>query len=361
MTDISGYLLAGKITEELLNTVKQAPMLESKKLYIYQSLENDFLNFDWRRSFTEKTLIIYDEVLPAEILIHIHGWLRTKCANIENIYLATTHHCGLSQWWKQWCETFHEKSFSIIELTFNRLHYNPTFDFPACPNLDFFTSQKEFHYYFSFYGGTYAKRDQTYFLLKLLPLRQHGVVEYIGNDIDAKTILDYAEYVTYYKNQNKIDTIVDHLEHYFSENKLIDQPLSFVAPTAMPYENFFAGHQWAVDRHCFANVVRETINDQPYACVTEKTTRPFLHHQVVIPACYQAVEILENLGFWFPHDLIDYSYQHEKDYGQRIAGLVNVVQNLIQKFSLQDLQHYYQQNQQKFHHNNQLVYEIYGP
>lgn len=370
--------IVGAISYELIDVLTDAPILEHKTKYMIPVLEELFKGVDWSKSFETPLVIIYDEVLITEILIGIHSWLRTKCADIENITIVTSHHCGVQRWWKQWCDVHQQRSFSIAELSFGYSHhmnkrpdaYNltpyplpetrqPDFPLPIMPDLTNIANRKNILYHFNIYGGTYPSSDRMYIILRLLELRDHGVVDYIGTVSDKQTILNYVEEITYFKNQTEINAISNMYDRYIVNNRLIKQELKFDI-SYMPVKNdpFFSGYQYDVDNHCFASVVRETINFHPYSTVTEKTLKAFLHHLAVIPITYRAVDDLEAQGFWFPHDVIDYSYQSQSDSGRRINMMIDAIKQMIKKFSTDDLNRYYQENLNHFHHNTKLVYDI---
>ena len=57
---------------------------------------------------------------------------------------------------------------------------------------------------------------------------------------------------------------------------------------------------------------------------TKPLLQPFLvvlHGQIPIPVGYCAVELLEQEGFRFPTELIDYSYQYEPNYHYRVQKI----------------------------------------
>lgn len=355
--------IVGKIRSQLLMAITDAPLLEHKTKYIIPVLEELFKNVNWAISFETPMTIVYDEALTPEILIAIHQWLRTKCTDIENINLITTHHYGIARWWKHWCSTFHEKSFSVVEFSYGYSEFviadDPYIKIPPMPADDYVPLHKDIQYYFSYYGGTYPVRDRLYMLLRILKLRDHGIVEYIGYIPNKQEILNYAEDITFFKNQKIIDELSEVYNQCIINHHLIKQDLNFKREYS-PIRNdiFFSGYQFITDNHCFANIVRETINFHPYTTVTEKTLRSFMHHLVVIPTAYCSVDDLETQGFWFPHDLIDYTYQYEKDHATRLELLMNSVKQMIDRFSIDDLKCYYQENLHRFHHNTKLVYDI---
>jgi hypothetical protein len=359
-------IIVKKVSAELLYEISNAPVLEHKGKYIANKLDELFHDVDLSKSFNSPLGIVYDEVLPIEILIHIHEWLRTKCIDIENIILITTHHCGVRAWWKQWCNMHHQKSFSIVELTFkywDHIKYNnDNYIDPDIAETSLseyqIAKEKNIHYYFSIYGGTRPNLERMYIILKLLELRDVGVVEYLGEFLSKQDIINYVEHITYFKNQSEVDQLSEIYDRYIIDNRLIKQELCFSTDHVPANDDFFNRYQYNIDKHCFAGIVRETMDFSPYSTITEKTLRAFLHNLAVMPIGYNSVSVLEDQGFWFPHDVIDYSYQTIQDPAQRMSTIVNEIKKMTQQFSIQDLNDYYQQNLHHFYHNTKLVYNF---
>jgi hypothetical protein len=327
------------------------------------TLDKLFEKQDLTLSFKQPVYILYDETLTSVILISIHRWLRTKCADIENITLITTHHIGVAAWWKDWLHANHEKSFKIIELSCGYASFmnreRETFEISPPPTLEYVSSNKNIQHYFNLYGGTYPTNDKLYLILKSLELNEHGIIGYLGNFLSKQQLLKYAENITYYKNQKEVKNIECLYDQFVDDKKLIKGNKT-IDTDHLPIKNekFFTGYQYFCDNLCFISVVRETYNDQPFITVTEKTLRAFLHHLVVMPTGYQSVQLLEAQGFWFPHDLLNYDYQYEKNYAQRISKLIQSLHHVIKNFSIADLQNYYYKNLQKIHNNLFLVLQI---
>ena len=352
----------GVIKAELLEVLTNAPKHQPKDVWVEKRLDDMFGSYDWSRSFSRRQILVYDEVLPSEVLEILHKWLRRKCADIENILLVVTHHTGASDWWRDWCKTNNEKSFQLTETFFlTRPTATPSFkSFLSEKNttkkdIDWYASQKNISKLLSYYGGTYSSLEREYLFLKLQcfdHLLAH--VDFLGNLSPKQDILSYVENITYYKDQMEIDYISS------AYDRLVNSGWLLRTPNVLEFANEdidFAGLQWQTDRQCFVSVVRETINSDKFACVTEKTLRAFLHHCVVIPTGFNAVNGLEKLGFWFPHDFIDYSYQSTRLFADRVHGMMAVLDTLAQK-SFDVLQQYYLDNIKKFQYNSELVYDL---
>ena len=352
----------GSIKHELLTAVADAPMMEPKDLYVERELENLFGHHDWSRSFSSTQVLIYDEVLPSEILIIIHKWLRRKCADIENITLVITHHLGVESWWKQWCDVNHQRSFQVKEYLFTNSPGYKKGWFGRLPSLhaqEFYKDNKEISRLFSFYGNGRASgnvpNERIYATLKMIKFSDVAEIDFIGQFPDRQQIVDYVEHITYFKNQHDVDYIGSTYDGYVSSNELKNL-LTFDGKKTQNESMTFDGLQWEIDRHCWISVVRETIIDDVYPAVTEKTIRAFLHHMAVMPMAVNAVSELEKLGFWFPHDMIDYSYQTEPLFARRIQAIVDSLENVSNTYTYSQLQEYYTQHIDGFHHNTELIY-----
>lgn len=354
----------GVVNNSLLSAFSQAPVNDSRDLYVEKTLEQLFENYDWSKSFNQQQILVYDEVLPVELLVIIHKWLRKKCADIENIQVITTHHTGVASWWDTWCKTNHEKSFSIREVFYtNRPLITPSMKLFYCDDNflvrdnQFFLEQKNISKLFGYYGGSYSMLEREYLLLKLARFYQIADIDFLGTLSPIATILAYAENITYYKNQKDIDELADAYKKFTSnEISLLSQKNS----NAQVNEKIdFDSLQWHTDRHCWATVIRETLVDNRFSCVTEKTIRAFLYHCVAIPLGYRAVADLEQLGFWFPHDIVDYSYQYEELFSVRVNKLTNMLDRLA-LLSMAELQKYYVDNIDKFQYNANLVYKLHS-
>lgn len=350
--------LVGVINHELLELVTQVSSAESKTLHIKKKLDAMFGTYDWTKSFSTPQSLVYDDVLLSDTLVDLHHWLRSKSADIENIELIVTHHTGVKNWWQQWCQTNHERSFAIRELFLSSspaVHKRWFARLSPLPQIDFFRKEKKISKYFSYYGGSYATLEREYLLLKMLQFRDIASIEFIGQFGNKKQLLDYVEQITYFKKQNEIDYIDRTHSKFIINSRLVQgNPINSVKDEKIS----FSGHQWSIDKICFASVVRETINNDRFACLTEKTIRAFLHHCVVVPIGYQAVHDLELLGFWFPHDIFDYSYQDERCFSERVEKLASGLEKMYKCLSIDRLQKYYIDNLDRFHGNSRLVFEI---
>jgi hypothetical protein len=181
-------------------------------------------------------------------------------------------------------------------------------------------------------------------------------IDYIGQFSPKQQVLDYVEHLSYYKNQPEVEWISDTYDKFVNDTNALDISVEFPGERKLD-KLTFSGFQWEVDRHCWASVIRETINDDRYYSLTEKTLRAFLHHTVPIPIGFGGVASLEKLGFWFPRDIIDYSYQSQPLFSDRVNGIVSALRKISKDYSFAQLQDFYLDNLQNFQHNAELVYK----
>lgn len=333
---------------------------KDKLCYLRDTCDKLLGKIDWTQSFNQHIYIIHDEVVNADLLIGLDAWLRHRACDISNISLVTTHDLGVSDWWQSYNNLMGQKSFRIQEeLFFDSRRFRPLyFDTPQpLPDKTWLTENRVIEKYFSYYGGWYALSDRNIMTLMLSPWRDHGIMGSVGDFESRQTLLNFSEYVTGYMRQDFVERMADYYDRF------VDAQCRYHAGTtlsgALPQQNEpfdFCGYQWQVDRRCFATIVRETHNDRLWPSVTEKTYRAFYHYTAAVPVGFKAVQQLESLGFWFPHDLIDYSYQHEKNFVYRMESMMTGFRDFMSAHTTADLNQYFVDNFDNFHHNAEMTY-----
>jgi len=364
-TQPTGFRFVGPINDELLNTLILAPENEHKEKYLHQTLDRVFEGVDWTESFTQPMVIIWDEMIFNEMILALHSWLRLHAGNIENIHVLITHHLGVSVWWKSYCELMQIRSFSIIESLFcwrlvHRFLLNHT-GVMAPISWEELTAQKLQHMnrLFSFYCGEYSRKERDYLLINLLKYYDVAMMDSEAKLMSLEDALNFTESISYYMDQPVIDEITSLYPQYIKNQKLVKHPdFATIQGQYLKDECFnFKGMQWEIDRRCFATVIRETHMNECYISITEKTLRTFLHGQIPIPVGYCAVELLEQEGFRFPTDLIDYSYQYEPCYHYRVQRLKQQLDRL-QAMSVEEWKQHFIQNQDLLKHNHDTVVNL---
>lgn len=323
----------------------------SPRQKIWQALDQCLATIDWSETFERPFVLLYFECLWAEMIVDIHYWLRTKNADIKNITLICPLTLGTASWWKNWCAVMNEKSFRLQDTLVHPPYKNQYCADLPIPDHDMIKQQKigDINKWFSYFGGSQSRPERDYAFLMLYQLRSHAHVEYLASKIDIDLLIKYVEYNSYYCDQPTLDLLHAQYRSWYNTCNL--------APTGMiANEKFgFEGYQWHVDRQCAASVIRETHMDQPFAAVTEKTLRCFYHFNLAIPLGYRAVEQLEQQGFWFPTDMIDFDYQHEINYHERVKALVHSLRDWVARCNLAVIKSYIENNWYSIRHNHDLV------
>lgn len=351
--------LVGIIHQEIMDAITESPTIGERNDYVGATLEKMFGSYDWQKSFETPQVLIFDAQIFPALLEYTHNWLRTKCLDIENVHLVTTHHRGIHKYWKRWkefhqCKSFQIKEYLITDTTNEKCLWHQKAG--SNPPLDFFTENKEITCSFSYYGGGWQNDERDYLALRMLEFADTAEIDYLASFSSKENILAYTENITYFKDQIQVDYISEAYDKYVGPDGKLSVDKRFSSSSKQYEEINYSGTQWEIDRHCFASIVRETNNSTHYSCLTEKTLRAFMHHQVVIPLGFEAISELENLGFWFPHDIIDYSYQSKPIFVDRVNGAVSVMRDLLATHTFPQLQQYYLDNQDKFQYNAELVY-----
>lgn len=348
--------MAGFIYSELCIAIGQAPEQEAKSPYIFDQLDQIFKDFDWTMSFDRPVIIVYDEVIYSLCFIEIHNWLRKKSCNLNHIFLISTHTANSSNWWEQYCQTMHIRSFHVIDTYFTP-RYAAMF-LTDLQKLDydkiFNEKQSNLKYLFSYYGGSYGAQERDYLALQMCHFYDSAMIDYVGTFKSQRQFTDYVEQISYFLD----DKCVNELDGFYKKYVNQDQKL-IVHPHWKQYTEKFqlneplnlSGLQWQVDRDCFATVIRETWQNDCFYQASEKTWRTFYHCNIAIPLGYDSVRELERRGFWFPHDLIDYSYSSEPVFHDRTERLKKSLHNL-NKIPIKELANYLRDNWNKIVDNS---------
>lgn len=303
-------------------------------------------------TFSEKIVFYYSEVLTEEILTIVHNYFRNKCCNIENIVFLTST-SGLKTYYKNFCNLYRTNGMTIVEIPMIDLVHK------FCNNL----SQKKIHKNikrkFSIYGGTYDidPPERTFLLLLLSQFAESSNIEILSKCKPETNLRNWLERETFFVNS-------EFVEHYCNLHKtFIDDKLNLsdslklkINKTAVSNEPFGANkYQETMDSHCLFNLVRETINFQSFAYISEKTFRCFYNHVIPIPIVgKEIIEDFKRFGFWIDTDFVDYSYLQADLFVDRANALAANIRNL-DNLSIRDLSDYYNSNIAGFEHNQRLV------
>jgi hypothetical protein len=335
-----GNKIIGTITSELADIVNSVDPLVHKEIYIHKFLNNRFKTV-LKESFKNKLILIYDECLPAEILLAIHSWFKNKCCNINNIILVTTHTIGADTWYYNYTQLMGEHNLKLIEAPLMSDRYLDRFRSIQYP-FKKSDLNKKLEFYFSFYGGSYGSLERD-FLVTMFLNTKLGYVDYMSGFATTNTEFDnYLEQQTGFLDRAYIDRLmqIKKTTIFDKKNQIFNELFN---------KN---GLQYQIDSQSACQIIRETVNNTPYSIITEKTIRNFIHHQIPIPISgTNCVSNLELLGFKVDHNIIDYSYQNKSVFYDRLTEVCKQIYKLQEKNTLSELEDYI--------NNNDLIYYNY--
>ena len=344
---------------DILECLGSMPVLEHKVPLLAQEFARVMGQHDWSDSFHKPQVIYFEDIVTSEILMGLHRYLRTQCADITNVVVIVTSNLGVSDWWREWCRVFHERSFQVLDWpishTFGwKLQYIPR----TPPDWHQLWQHKShnLHRLFSFYGGTYAKKSRCWMTLKLCHLAPYGYIDYVGTFCDQQGLVDYVENLTYFMDQAQVDLVRDaHTRWVTPQGRFL---ANFEHSSDQVIERIVhQGTQWKLDQQCFFSVARETEDEDCFATISEKTFRSLCHFMVPLHAGYQVSQHLERMGFWLPHDLVDFGYQSAPQFRDRVDSIVSILEDFSGR--MPELQRYFVQNQDKFMYNAQLALQLF--
>jgi hypothetical protein len=337
------------------------------------------------RAIVRPQVIIMLEVFTDEMLRKLQRKLHSVFAQPANIHLICVGHSGIKE------------HFDALKSIWN-LHRNiniyesPDFPFSNQEILDFYQNggvevtakhtgfygrdlwYKDIHslstkeikdthnanlknHFILNCGRTEATYDVGYRKeLLWLPFKEfndYGIVDYQGKCCDISRLLESIELHRISKVQK---------EQYCQLYCTWVNMTALEARDRIDFGNRRLIDWWPVERDimltCFATIVREAHMMQSFNIISEKTFRPFLLHQMVIPTNYLAVEQLTDLGFKFPVDMFDYSYQNTQEFATRISLLLDAMREWISRNDIASLRDYYNKNIDMFLHNAELARSI---
>lgn len=301
----------------------------------YNTLPLSLKNYDWTETFSHPVVVYYDERITVQTLETLQDFFRQTACDIENIYLVTSHAGGLADWWHLRCKLHLEKTFQIQEWLLCRTMTWPRWMSELhVPSKDKIVKEKRNQYFFSFWGGTNPKIDRLFITLKMCALQHWGIVDCLTDvKYTKQDFVNHAMWLGYFQNVQEEHMIGQLYDQYVSNGKILSSsnfPQFNQSTKGNPNVFRYQGYHWHIDSLCLTTICNETDNMQPWAMISEKTLIPFLHYNFVIPIAYRSVDILESKGFWFDHDIIDYSYQWEPDWLSRLNKMISSIQRSAQ-------------------------------
>jgi len=321
----------------LPNTIKFSGWSMDPEYYTYYKNYNDaVMSFEKMfskdllpKTFNEKLLFVYDDILYDSTVNYLHTWLSEQVCNIENIIILSTPTYNLSEWYQKFCNLNLTKGFKIIDgalvlhSTCDRLLKNYSIDKnKKCQNLNF-------SYYFDWYGGTKSDMTRDFLTCWFGQFDPYGYLEYSSGFVSTVKEFDqYLERITSFSDRQKCDDLL-------AIRKTIN--LNHTDISNFDVWNTVLINNNDIGKKCAFHIMREPGLTFPWILLTEKVLKNFLDMRVPLPIGFKSITALETLGFKFDHNLIDYSYQNEPIFYNRLVKLSNEIYRIINNYTLEEL------------------------
>lgn len=310
-----------------------------------RDLANTFSTHDFSASFHRPQIILSLEVWSRDNLIFFQQWMADRCCRIESYHIIVIGQPGMADWWNRYADVMSLRSFclhEVLDLPFSgdsirenwpSLQADHWFrerwysDIAAVPDLD-----RDLEWHCVYMPGGSAKSVETGFYkeyLACLMLDLPGMLVDLRFPLkDADTLANWTDAESGWMDQHSVDEIRD-----------IRQRCQQEPAEPVVYDSHLYHRTLPLYQHSFATVARESVMTQPWSCIGEKTLRPFMLGQFVIPTTWDAVSRLEALGFWFDRHWFDFGYEKIQDPLTRTKHLMVSLRELVQRDLAQCRQH----------------------
>lgn len=319
---------------------------------VFNFLDNKFSSI-LHKTFSQKIVLWYSEVITKEILILIHDYFSNKCCNIENIILLAST-SGLNKFYNSYCNLNQCLGMHIVEVPMTNSCHEKYYQ-----NLSKKTFKKDFKKLFSYYGGTYEvdPPERTFLSLFVAQFKNYSIIEMLGDVSKLENLKNWLEKETFFLDSSFIEKYENLYNQFINKNLKLDKKLTLEIDKP-PVINEIFGHgnrQEILDNYCLFNICRETVNFQPFSFISEKTFRCFYNYLIPIPITGdEIITDLTDYEFWIDETIFDYSYLQETYFKNRMNKLEHSL-SLITKLDNRDLVDFYYQNIEKFNHNQELI------
>ena len=351
----NNYIFMEDIQEALHKSFEIIASIEGNKKDAYVILDNYLGTFDLTESFTKKVILLNTEPYRLESLLLLHDWFSDRCCNITNIFLISDHSIGAKKWYENFLNLFNKVGFNIIETPIRNIQRLQVIGFLSKQQLQKDKIRKKLKYYFNAFMGGYTSFFEKDFLATYFSSKKEiGYVDFLaGYQTTLPEFDNYLESLTHFSDRNFVDFLISLREN----GNFFNSGTTRVIPTFNNIMNSDS-HKSIVklNNQSFCQLLRETYNSVPWTCVSEKTLDCFLNCMIPIPLSgTNAVSNLENIGFKFDHNMIDYSYQSEKDFVKRILKIGDVLDRISKTHSLAELEEYILDNREILWYNYNYI------
>lgn len=322
-----------------------------------------FQDHDFSRSFYRDQIILSLEIWTRENLIFLQQWLDGRSCRIDRYHVVIIGQPGIRTWWYQYVEVMQLRSFKVHEVldlpfgsgairqSWPRLQSHHWFrerwyaDIPRIADLG-----RELHHHCVYLPGGSANSVESGYHKQWLACHMSslpGVLVDLRFDLEhSDTLCSWLDHELGWQDQAAVDGF-----------RQLRQALTNQEQSPVLYDQDLFRRTLPLYQHSFATVARESLLSQPWSCIGEKTLRPFMLGQFVIPTGPGAVTYLESLGFWFDHDWFDYSYDQERCAILRMQKLITSVARLCEK-SLASCRQHLDVYRQRYQDNSELAHQL---
>lgn len=324
---------------------------------IQQLLDSKFDHL-LERTFGERIVFWYTEVITEEILKIIHEYFRSKCCNIQNIIFLTST-SGLKEYYQKYCSIERSHGMQVFELPLNHLDEYYT-------GISTKSINKNIKKMFSFYGGTYDldPPERTFLTLFASQFSDVASVEIFSKCKEKQLLENWLERETFFLDAKFVETYLNLYDKHIDKDLNFNPLLSIIASMDKEKNEKFGqgNYQEFVDAQCLFSLVRETNNFESFSFISEKTFRCFYNHLIPIPIGGSTIiDDLIDCGYWIDKSFFDYSYLEKTLFKDKINALYKSIDS-IAKLNSNTLREYYYDNFKNFDSNQQLLvnwpYEI---
>jgi hypothetical protein len=328
-----------------------------------QDLAITFAAHDFTASFDRAQVIVSLEIWSRENLIYFQDWMASRCCKIQNYHIIVVGQPGMAGWWCRYAEIMDLRTFTIwevLDLPFSgdavrqswpQLQPDHWFrerwysDIDRAPDLD-----RTLHWHCVYLPGSSSQSVERGFYKDYLACRMMDLpgtlVDLRFPLKDADTLANWLDSESGWLDQASVDELRD-----------LRQRWGDVHGPEVIYDSELYRRTLALYRHSFATVARESLMTQPWSCIGEKTLRPFMMAQFVIPTSIDSVSRLEDLGFWFDRDWFDFSYERHRDVLRRTQALMTSLRDLVSR-DIADCQHHLRHHREKYQANSELARQL---
>lgn len=322
-----------------------------------------FAQHDFDASFHRPQIILSLEIWSRENLIAFQQWLSHRCCRIQSYHVVVIGQPGINAWWQRYSDIMQLRSFVLhetLDLPFGNtaMHSNwPRMprdhwlrerwyrDIIAPPDLD-----RDLRWHCLYMPGGSSRSVESGFYKEYLACI---MLDLPSTLVDLRFALSPADVLANWTDAQSgwVDLQgVDRIRE-------IRQRQGDAHGDPVVYDSELYPKTLPLYQHTFATVARESVMTQPWSCIGEKTLRPFMLGQFVIPTTVDAVTRLEDLGFWFDRDWFDFGYEKIRDPLERTQYLVRSLQHLVHRDLAECAQHL-RDHRSRYQANCDLAHEL---